>query len=295
MAQYNYILSDFPNNKYDSDTLSVEIVDSSISSTLERIDGNATGCSIFFLTDLSIPDVSTLDNVVANHTGIPAIDPVTMEVLDASAGIFSGDLRVEGKLWVETIRRVKQEATDIWLRIDQDTPLAGSNTSGLEIFNVATLGDSFIFGVNKEGILMAGWRDPSTGPNLSPVGGGVYGTQFQLAESNATSTTTATTPQTKVTLVTSDLPAGKYKIFVKWRFTHSNARTSARFDVTVNGSTLGTQTPFSLEPKDVTNVASLTATLYADLSGINTILLRYWNAADSTTISDASIELIRVS
>jgi len=293
MAQYNYILSDFPNNKYDSDTLSEEIVDSSISSsTLDRIDGNAAGCSIFFLTDLSSPDVSTLDTVVANHTGLPAIDPVTMEVLDASAGIFSGDLRVEGKLWVETIRRVKQEATDIWLRIDQDTPLGGSNTSGLEIFNVATVGDSFIFGVDKDGILMAGFNDPSIA--LKPVTT-IYGSEFQLVEDNGSSTSSATTPQTKVTMVTTDLPAGKYKVFAKWRFLHSNTNNSAYFDVTVNGSTLGTQTPFSVEPKDATNISSLSATLYADLSGVNTILLRYWNESASTTISDASVEVIRVS
>jgi len=302
MAQYNYILSDFPNNKYDSDTLGEEIVDSSISSsTLDRIDGNATGCSIFFLADLSSPDVSTLDTVVATHTGIPAVDPVIVQdlTIDGSllgdTGVFTGDYRIEGKLWVETIRRVKQEATDMWLRIGQDTPLSGSNTSGIEIFNVATVGDSFIFGVNKEGILMAGWNDPSTGPNLSPVGGGVYGTEFHLNESNGSTTSSATTPQTKVTMVTSNLPAGKYKIFAKWRFSHSSDRSSALFDITVNGSTLGTQTPLSVEPKDTTNITSLTESLYLDISGVNTILLRFWNENDSTTISDASIELIRVS
>ena len=50
MANYTYILSDFPNNKYDSDSLSEEIVASSISSTLERIDGDPEGCDIYFLS-----------------------------------------------------------------------------------------------------------------------------------------------------------------------------------------------------------------------------------------------------
>ena len=96
-------------------------------------------------------------------------------------------------------------------------------------------------------------------------------------------------------LTTTNLPAGKYKISSKWRASHTSASTSMRFDLTINGTPTGTRTPISVEPKDTTNVSSLSATAYEVLSGVNTILLRYWNEANSTTISDASIEIIRVS
>lgn len=89
MAKYTYILSDFPNNKYNSDTLTEEIVESSISSTLERIDGTILGCSIYFLTDLSAPDQTTLDTVVANHQGELAPDAGNVNI--------TGDLFITAK------------------------------------------------------------------------------------------------------------------------------------------------------------------------------------------------------
>ncbi|NJO64325.1 MAG: hypothetical protein HC836_41015 [Richelia sp. RM2_1_2] len=124
----------------------------------------------------------------------------------------------------------------------------------------------------------------------------VYGTQFNLAESNGTSSTTSTSPQTKVTLVTGNLPSGTYKIFAKWRGNRNTTSNSMIFDVTLNGSPVGIQTPISVEPKDTTNITTLSVTIYQVLSGVNTILLRYWgeNNSSTTTISDASIELIRV-
>jgi len=134
-----------------------------------------------------------------------------------------------------------------------------------------------------------------TSTRLVEVGDKRYGENYQLVESNASSTSSATTPQTKVTMTTTNLPAGTYKIFAKWRFLHTSASNSAYFDITIGGTAIGTQTPFSIEPKDTTNVASLSGTVYQALSGVNTILLRYWNESSSTTISDASIELIRVS
>ena len=50
-----------------------------------------------------------------------------------------------------------------------------------------------------------------------------------------------------------------------------------------------------IEHKDTTTIYPWTRIFYLSLSGVNTILLRYWNESSSTTISDATIELIRVS
>ena len=94
MAKYNYILSDFPNNKYDIDSLTIDVSVSSISSAaLDYMDGYATNVNIFFDASLSVPDVSTLDTVVANHQGIPPPDPITIDdapVLTKSLHIFNG-------------------------------------------------------------------------------------------------------------------------------------------------------------------------------------------------------------
>jgi hypothetical protein len=123
----------------------------------------------------------------------------------------------------------------------------------------------------------------------------IYGTQFQLAQSLGASTSTSTTPITKVTLTTNSLPSGTYKIMANWRFTIDSISDYARFDMTIGGTPVGSRTPIQIESKDTDNIESQTITVYRVLSGVNTILLRYYSSGAPTTISDASIEIIRVS
>jgi hypothetical protein len=96
-------------------------------------------------------------------------------------------------------------------------------------------------------------------------------------------------------MTTPSLPVGTYKISAKWRASHTSTSNSMLFDITLNGTPLGTNSTLSIEPKDDTNNETFTAIQYNVISGVNTILLRYWNESSSTTISDAAIELIRVS
>lgn len=124
--------------------------------------------------------------------------------------------------------------------------------------------------------------------------GGYYGQEFQYAQSLTVSTTSATTPQTKLSMTTTNLPAGTYKISVNWIWSHTSASNSALADVTLNGTPLDTS-QISVEFKDTTNYVPLSRVYYQSMSGVNTIILRYWNEAYSTSISDATIELIRVS
>ena len=128
------------------------------------------------------------------------------------------------------------------------------------------------------------------------VAGGVYGQEFQLASSTAVSTTTATTPQTKVTMTTTNLPSGTYRITASWMWQHTGSITnSSYFDLTLNGTPQGVTTSTLLEPGDLTDWGTLVRNYYVTLSGVNTIALRYWSEGNTTGISDAHIELIRVS
>ena len=91
---YTYSISiDFPNGAVDPDTLAKQIDTSSISSgVLEGITlrtPNADDCYIQFDVALSAPDVTTLDGIVAAHTGVPS--PI-FEDSDGVASIF----RLEG-------------------------------------------------------------------------------------------------------------------------------------------------------------------------------------------------------
>lgn len=128
-------------------------------------------------------------------------------------------------------------------------------------------------------------------PLVSPV---YFGQHFEYAESLGASTSSALTPQTKVTLTTSNLLTGKYRIYSSWLFSHSNVNNSAIFDVKLNGSTILNQ-QINVEFKDTLNIYALSVVSYKNLTGVNTIILQFWNTGTSTTISDAVIELTRVS
>lgn len=134
----------------------------------------------------------------------------------------------------------------------------------------------------------------ATQTQIDALEANVYGTEYQLASSLASSTSTATTPQTKVTMTTTDLPSGTYKVYAAWRASHTSASNSTYSDVTIGGIAQGTRSTITKEWKDTSNIESLSTVFYVTLSGVNTILLRYWNEGSSTTISDATIEVIRV-
>lgn len=69
---YTYdILTDFPNQAVDAGVLSVEIEESSITTTLDGITVQGDNCDIIFVSDLSAGEKTTLDTIVANHQGVP--------------------------------------------------------------------------------------------------------------------------------------------------------------------------------------------------------------------------------
>lgn len=124
----------------------------------------------------------------------------------------------------------------------------------------------------------------------------IYGSYYQLSESLTSSSSNSTSPQTKVTLTTPSLPLGTYKITAHWMWNRNTASNSARFDVTLNGTAQGTNATMEMEAGDTTDWRPETRIFYRTISGINTILLRYWgeSTGNRTSISDASLEIIRV-
>jgi hypothetical protein len=71
-TEFHYsIQNDFPNQAVDPTVLTVEIESSTIVPALDGININGDDCEIVFASDLSAPEVTTLDQIVATHTGIP--------------------------------------------------------------------------------------------------------------------------------------------------------------------------------------------------------------------------------
>lgn len=125
----------------------------------------------------------------------------------------------------------------------------------------------------------------------------VYGTQYQLASDLTSTSTTSTTPVAKLTMTTTDLPNGTYKITVHWMWSRNSAANSARFDITIGGVAQGTRPTIEVEAGDTTDIRPETRIFYRELNGINTIVFNHWaeSNGNTTTTSDATIELIRVS
>lgn len=91
MAQYDYNLTSFPNQKCSMDALTQEIIASTITIALDYINQDVSTVSIFFKSSLPTPDVSTLDYVVANHNiNLPlAPEPVALPLNLEYQGIGS--------------------------------------------------------------------------------------------------------------------------------------------------------------------------------------------------------------
>lgn len=137
--------------------------------------------------------------------------------------------------------------------------------------------------------------DVSNG-NKVVTAGNYYGQEYQLASDLGLTSTNSTSPQTKLTMNTTNLPAGTYKVIFHWMWKRNSAANSARFDVQLNGATQGTTGTMEMEAGDTTDWRPETRIFYWLLSGTNTITFRYWGESQPslTSVSDATIELIRV-
>jgi hypothetical protein len=125
--------------------------------------------------------------------------------------------------------------------------------------------------------------------------GGIYGSQFKLDSSLSLSTTTSQTPVVKVLMTTPSLPAGTYKITCFWIYNRSTTGSTALFDVSINGTLIGTTPTLIMRSQNPADFYPVVKIFYLALSGVNNIALEYYgNTGATTSISDATIELIRV-
>jgi len=94
-TKYTYSISqDFPNQKVDSDRLTLEIQNSAIITALDYIETDGDSCDIWFKAELSPGDQSILSTVVANHSGEPLPEPTTdvnIKSQDASLDLHTVD------------------------------------------------------------------------------------------------------------------------------------------------------------------------------------------------------------
>jgi len=79
-TKYTYSIStDFPNHKVDSSRLLVEIQGSSIVVALDRIDTDGDNCDAWFKDALSSGDETTLNGIVAAHSGEPLVPELQIQ------------------------------------------------------------------------------------------------------------------------------------------------------------------------------------------------------------------------
>ena len=76
---YTYLLSNFPFGKVNLNRLTQEISNSSITISLSSMDSYGTVVNINFKADLSIDEKSTLDTIVANHSGESLPDEIVIQ------------------------------------------------------------------------------------------------------------------------------------------------------------------------------------------------------------------------
>ena len=161
---------------------------------------------------------------------------IDTDIISGQTGTFWGNFRVEGTLWVETIRRVKQEARTAYYGLDQLTPLGGSenNLSGLELYNITDTGNTtaYVIGVNKNGQFRVG----TTG-NTQPI---MTGTSAPMVTYNTTSSGGATTTSATDVLMTgaqlTGVPAGNYFLSFGTSLQHSSNGAQTFTTIYVGGA-----------------------------------------------------------
>jgi len=66
---YTYLLSQFPNNKVDTSSLSLQILENKIPIAAYQIVSHNNNCMITFLDELTSDQLLLLDTIISNHTG----------------------------------------------------------------------------------------------------------------------------------------------------------------------------------------------------------------------------------
>jgi hypothetical protein len=140
-------------------------------------------------------------------------------------------------------------------------------------------------------------QDQGNGEVLITASGSVFGSQFQKAESLNESSTSSTSYQEKLQMVTGNLPSGTYRI--GWSYNWSGSSTSRDIRVRLHRNNSEELMYHSQEPKDSGTDQQHPASgfIYKDLSGTHEFDLDFKSENNGTTvwIRDARLEIWRVS
>lgn len=138
-----------------------------------------------------------------------------------------------------------------------------------------------------EGYENGAWRDLTTN----------FGTYFQNAASEGSSTTTSTTFQQKVTMTTPSLPSGDYRIGWYFEWQHTDTSTDFRARVRLNNTTNLMEQQEEPQDGGTDQWRPTSGYMVQTLSGANTIDLDYSRVGGSGTagIRRARLEIWRVS
>jgi len=227
---------------------------------------------------------------------------INTDFLSGNTGTFCGDFRVEGKLWVETIRRVKQEANQMIIRVDQDSGLGGQNFAGLVILDPmgpttgVTIDDInipyYMIGVDKDGILMAGWSG-STEPVMLGSAGGM--TTYNTTNPGTITTTSATDVLLTGMQITS-VPVGNYFLSFGTSFEHSSNGDQIYTNIYVGGAAVtGSEQHWrrGAAQGDISSTHNYT-NFPITLSSISTVEIRWRTVSATASAENPYMSLIKV-
>ncbi len=201
--------------------------------SMTNIDDGVTFGSVLtgttYLTGVTDNKMATSGDSTAN---------LEVSTISGDSGTFWGDYRIEGKLWVETIRRVKQEANQLIIRVEQDSGLGGGNIAGMVILDPtgattgATSGETpyYIVGVDKDGVLVAGWSG-----DTQPVARGSASMTTYSTTDTGGITTTSTSDVLMQGMEITSVPAGDYFLSFGNTFNHSSNGESILTTIYVGG------------------------------------------------------------
>ena len=229
------------------------------------------------LTGITDTKMATTGSTTAN---------LKVNSISGATGTFYGDYRIEGKLWVETIRRVKQEANLSILRANQTDVLTGTAIAGLNMRNIKTTGDTFTFGVNKDGVLVAGF----TGGTLYSVGYDNY----LYAECTTNRTTTSTTC-IKAQGLTGATVAGKYQIDFNAEVGNATAAGCTSVAFKIDGATCGCNYQYKTAATSTVQAISINMSRDITLTAATHCFdIWYWNSGGTACTPMTSVRVKRI-
>ena len=228
--KYTYsIINDFPNQKVNSNKLTEEIEGSDISTSLEYIttDEDTTSCDIWFESELSSPDSTSLDSIIANHLGESVIGSqykVTAgEDLGSKKAVYlsgSNEVKLACANSESTIPCIgftehSADVTNIVTVYTNDVLDGFSNlTPGAEYYlsqDSTSAGEITATKPTTGIIIRVGVAKTSSELDIHILRLHVFDPEYHYASSLSESSTTSTEWQEKLQYLVPSVPAGKYK------------------------------------------------------------------------------------